>query len=296
MTTYNGSKYIKEQLDSILDQSFADYELIICDDCSSDDTQLILKKYSKKDSRIKIIFNETNIGFIKNFEQAIKLCTGDYIAFSDQDDIWKKNHLQELVDNIKDNLMICSDSLLFNDKGTICSMKESLTLDFIPEQQDMFYYLLFNNFVQGSTSLVKKELFNYVNEFYNNQVFFHDHWLALYAAYLNKLVYLDKQLLLYRQHESNVTNNKKKSFYNLLQKTKKRSAINDREKILKKFCLTQNTIKNNMLLEAIKFYKQNTLKDRINSIRYLMNNYKKIYATRTYKYCFARVIKLLLQL
>lgn len=100
MATYNGEKYLREQLDSILVQTISDFELIICDDCSNDSTRKILSEYAKKDSRIKVIFNEQNLGFVKNFEKTISFCNGEYIAFSDQDDIWLPNHLEVLLSEI----------------------------------------------------------------------------------------------------------------------------------------------------------------------------------------------------
>ena len=96
LASYNGSKYIREQLDSILEQTYQDFELIICDDCSTDNTWQILQEYAQKDSRIKVFENERNLGFKKNFEKAISLCNGKYIALSDQDDIWIDNHLEVL--------------------------------------------------------------------------------------------------------------------------------------------------------------------------------------------------------
>lgn len=76
MTTYNGEKYLCEQLDSILSQTYKDFELIICDDCSKDKTSEILNKYEQKDSRIKVFINKQTLGFKKNFEKAISLCRG----------------------------------------------------------------------------------------------------------------------------------------------------------------------------------------------------------------------------
>ena len=86
MATYNGAKYLREQIDSILAQTIQDFELVVCDDCSSDDTWDILKQYSDADKRIKVFRNESNMGFKRNFEKAMSLCGGDYIALSDQDD------------------------------------------------------------------------------------------------------------------------------------------------------------------------------------------------------------------
>ena len=74
MTTYNGERFLREQIDSILNQTYTDFELIICDDVSSDSTVDILNEYAQKDSRIHIIQNEKNLGFLKNFEKAIRIC------------------------------------------------------------------------------------------------------------------------------------------------------------------------------------------------------------------------------
>ena len=101
MTTYNGEKYLKEQIDSILSQSEKDIELIICDDCSTDNTNKILSDYTEKDKRVHVYKNELNLGYVKNFEKAISLCSGDYIALSDQDDIWLPEHLSVLLKHLK---------------------------------------------------------------------------------------------------------------------------------------------------------------------------------------------------
>lgn len=88
MATYNGEKYLREQIDSIFNQTVQDFELIVCDDCSTDTTWNILLDYQVQDKRIKCYRDEENLGFKKNFEKAIGLCTGEYIALSDQDDVW----------------------------------------------------------------------------------------------------------------------------------------------------------------------------------------------------------------
>ena len=101
MTTYNGEKYLKEQIDSILNQTVSDFELIVCDDVSSDSTMDILNGYAAKDSRVHVFRNEENLGFLKNFEKAIRICLDpEYVALSDQDDVWTENHLEVLVDTM----------------------------------------------------------------------------------------------------------------------------------------------------------------------------------------------------
>lgn len=103
MTTYNGEKYLKEQIDSILNQTVSDFELIVCDDVSSDSTMDILNDYAEKDDRVHVFRNEENLGFLKNFEKAIRICLdrgAEYVALSDQDDVWTENHLEVLLNTI----------------------------------------------------------------------------------------------------------------------------------------------------------------------------------------------------
>lgn len=88
MATYNGEKYLPEQIESILNQSYKNFNLIISDDCSQDGTRKILKEYEKKDDRVKVIFQEHNLGYIKNFEFLLKQVKNDFFMLSDQDDFW----------------------------------------------------------------------------------------------------------------------------------------------------------------------------------------------------------------
>src|SRR5574344_1640995 len=112
MCSYNGERFIKEQIDSIIAQTYKNFELIIVDDGSKDNTIEIIKYYQSKDSRIKLFQNEKNLGFVKNFEKAITLCSGDFIALADQDDVWKKNKIEVFLNNIDKNMLIYSDAIL----------------------------------------------------------------------------------------------------------------------------------------------------------------------------------------
>ena len=91
MATYNGEKYIRQQLDSILSQTYNEFNLIISDDASSDNTVGILKEYENKDSRIKVFKQEKNLGVVENFEFLLKQVTTDFFMLADQDDIWEEN-------------------------------------------------------------------------------------------------------------------------------------------------------------------------------------------------------------
>ena|SRR5687768_13043207 len=97
MCTYNGGKFLQQQVDSILAQTYRNIELLIVDDTSSDNTVQLLEEYRKKDSRIRYVVNPANLGYNKNFEIAFGLARGNYIAPSDQDDIWKANKIEIMM-------------------------------------------------------------------------------------------------------------------------------------------------------------------------------------------------------
>lgn len=163
MATYNGQKYIREQVDSILAQSFTDWELVVCDDCSTDKTVEILNEYAQKDSRIKVYKNEQNLGFKKNFEKAMNLCSCEYIALSDQDDVWTENHLQILLDNMGTKDLISGNAKLvdseLNDLGT--DLFSTQKYEIIPDnKEDWFFFLMHGNIFQGAAMLFKKNLLN----------------------------------------------------------------------------------------------------------------------------------------
>ncbi|MGN0728895.1 glycosyltransferase [Treponema sp.] len=159
LATYNGEKYLREQLNSILSQSIQDFELIACDDCSTDSTLQILNEYVEKDIRIKVFANEKNLGFKKNFEKAILLCSGDYIALSDQDDIWTEKHLQVLLENIGKNDLVGANAFLCDEKAksTGIDLLSCSRIDFLPKTKDeWFFFLLHSNIFQGSACLFRK--------------------------------------------------------------------------------------------------------------------------------------------
>lgn len=111
MATYNGEKYIKEQLDSILAQTYPIYELIIQDDCSTDSTPAICREYEREYPFVHFYENEHNLGFNLNFQTAAMRATGDFVALSDQDDVWFKDKIEKQVAAIGDH-DICASYLL----------------------------------------------------------------------------------------------------------------------------------------------------------------------------------------
>jgi glycosyltransferase involved in cell wall biosynthesis len=299
MATYNGEKYIREQLDSILNQTFHEFELIICDDCSVDNTWEIISEYENNDDRIHCYRNAENIGYVKNFEKAIMLCTGDYIALSDQDDIWVSNHLEVLYRDINDAYLICSNALLVDKDGFSLekTMHDILNLDNLNlTERETFFFLLYNNFVQGASSLFKRKLTEYIYPFPDN-VIYHDYWIALNAMVMDKINYTKVVTLKYRQHEESVTKTKKKNYKNFLENIKTRKnrkyllllSLKERHKSL-------DNEKNNLLDEALKFYKSREYRIfPVYAFIFLIKHYKKIYCQRNYRFIFGRLIKMFIE-
>lgn len=112
MATYNGAQYLREQIDSILNQTYPVHELIIQDDKSTDNTVAIANEYANRNSVVKVFVNERNMGLNQNFKSAVMRATGDFIALSDQDDIWFKDKLERQVAAIGNCDLLLKDDLL----------------------------------------------------------------------------------------------------------------------------------------------------------------------------------------
>ena len=97
MCTYNGEKYLREQIDSILAQTYPIHEIIVCDDCSTDNTMAILQEYATRFTFIKVHQNEKNKGCNQNFHDTLYKATGNYIAISDQDEFWFSDIIEILL-------------------------------------------------------------------------------------------------------------------------------------------------------------------------------------------------------
>ena len=199
LCTYNGEKFISQQLDSILCQTYKHLEIIIVDDCSTDGTFNIVSSYAKKDSRIKCFKNEVNKGFNKNFGYAITLTKGEYIAISDQDDIWFPPKMELLLNNINDEWLIFSNSCYINDRNEI--IPGEILKNFNLEISN-YKGILLANFITGHTTLFKREFLDYFLPL--PEAGFYDWWMGFVALYHQKATVLNEVLTQYRIHESSV--------------------------------------------------------------------------------------------
>lgn len=202
MATYNGAKYIRKQLDSIYAQTYKNIEVVVTDDCSKDDTAAILEEYKKKRG-LRYVVNEKNLGFVRNFEKAMSLCVGEYIALSDQDDVWEPNKIERLIEAVAGKSLVCSDASLIDDED---AMYHSSFIAYagssIPDDSIKKDYLLFGNFVTGCTTLFRSELLKTALPIPEGETF-HDWWLAIVASRRKGIAFVNEPLVRYRQHGLN---------------------------------------------------------------------------------------------
>ena len=122
VTTYNGERFLKAQLDSIIAQTYQPIEIIVVDDGSTDNTLNILNEYATNHKNVSVIKNEQNLGYVKNFEKGFSLAKGDYIAPCDQDDVWLPTKIDVLVNHIGDDAIAYCDSEFIDGAGQTLSL------------------------------------------------------------------------------------------------------------------------------------------------------------------------------
>ncbi len=202
LCVYNGEKYLAQQLDSLISQSYKNIEIVALDDCSSDGSFHILNQYKAKfPDTFRVYSNRENKGYVKNFEAALNLCEGEYIAFCDQDDIWFPDKIERQVAGIQDSLLIYHDSQFMQEDGTYMDKKMSEIINMI-QGSDPVPFLLFNS-ISGHSLMIHRRLLPHILPF--DPQHFHDHWTAYVAANLGSITYLPECLVAYRQHQTSST-------------------------------------------------------------------------------------------
>ena len=214
LCTYNGEKYIKEQLDSILNQTILPDEIVICDDCSTDNTFSILESFKKKPEDkldVFLVRNDIQLKTIKNFEKAISLTSGDWIFLSDQDDIWherKVETMMEYVEKFPKTKLLFTNADLIDENGNLLEVKLWEMWKFNSHKQSNWLYyrnsfksLVYNeNYVTGATVMFSRSLLRKALPISVPYGYYHDAWLALHAAAIDGLSFLDVCTIKYRIH------------------------------------------------------------------------------------------------
>lgn len=196
MGTYNGAKYLREQLDSIISQSYPPYEIIIQDDGSTDDTVPILKEYAKNYCQIKLYFNKGEHGINNNYFNAFRKATGDYIAISDQDDIWDNNKLKWQIEAIGDKLLCSGFS-----KPYPCENRDVRFPNY-----HLFRLLYVGNALPGNTLFFSKKLLNEIPDLETfMKVKTCDNLISIVASSYNSVAYVERTLVHHRLHTASVS-------------------------------------------------------------------------------------------
>lgn len=213
MTTYNGEKFLRQQLNSIVSQTHTNLEIIICDDQSTDATYKILQEYATLDDRIKLYLNDTNFGPIKNFEKALSFCSGEYIALADQDDIWMPNKIENILNHLKDADIVLGDCHIIDEN-------DAVLFDSFFEQNNSKSGLisnLFKNSYIGCCMAFNRKILVKALPF-PSDIPMHDWWIGLIGEACGKSIFCKEKLIAYRRHETNASASAGISQYGLLQK------------------------------------------------------------------------------
>lgn len=212
---YNGEKYFSEQIQSLLSQSYRNLEIIVVDDGSVDRSFETALDFSKKDSRVKVFKNDKNLGLVLNFLKAAGLCGGEYVCFSDQDDIWHKDKVCLLLDIMQrnpKNLLVYSDLEIIGKKGgsfwRAAGMRPKrgfLGLKSVLRSHSPGCAMMFDKSIArllGQAS-AEPQFVGSGDRRLDEVIFMHDHLAFVLASLLGRVDFHRKKLVHYRQHENN---------------------------------------------------------------------------------------------
>ncbi len=215
LATYNGEQYVAEQLKSILDNTWQNVKITVCDDGSKDHTIEIVKEYIMRyPEKVELHQNEENKGVKLNFLEAVRKSPYQYLMFSDQDDYWYQEKIEMTIKKLlamekkygtKKPLVVFADATVTDERRNVIhpSFHKSGKLNCRALSLNR---MLMENKLIGCTMAMNGDVKNYVTSL-PKQLRMHDWWIALIATSFGKIGYLDKALLDYRQHGNNVVGN-----------------------------------------------------------------------------------------
>ena len=291
LATYNGEKYLKEQIDSILEQTYKNIRLIISDDCSKDRTPEILKEYQQNDDRIELHIQKSNLGVVKNIEFLLKQVKSPYYMLADQDDYWLPEKVEKSLEKLKkENVYLVFGDLEVVDKNLktmYSSFNDYMLLTRkINKYIDSYKVNYLYNCVTGCTVLAKKETIEKILPVpTNSKRLIHDHWIGLMVALNGKLAYIPEKYIKYRQHGNNEVGTEKISHgFNKLEQVRNlfievklgifETYVENNEKFPKELQKLNN--------EAYKYFKMIEKKEKFNFRSW--KTFHKLYKTEKFMY------------
>lgn len=213
LSAYNGSRFIKDQIFSILLQLKANDQLVIVDDCSTDNTYDIVLSIARKNPQVIIYRNESNIGVINSFEKALRIAKHDYVFLSDQDDVWYPNKCELFINELNKPDVVC----VLGNLDVVYEGKSLRNKFFDRSPVSRFSIarqFLKNDFI-GCNMAFKREVLERALPF-PQQISMHDFWLGVVALSMGKVSYVDSASMMYRRHSSTVTTSRRRPLYKIL--------------------------------------------------------------------------------
>ena len=207
LASYNYERYLPEAIESVLDQTFKDLELIIVDDFSTDNSRAIIESYRRKDKRIRVIFHEKNLGIAKTANDGLSIAEGKFISFIGADDVWFPNKLEKQVNilEINENKILWSDGEIIDGAGNPTGKTMTQLLN-SPKRKsgNIFQELLKEDFVFGQSLIFKTEYVKKI-KFNENLKYVNDHLLLVNLSRKYDFTFIPESLAKYRIHGENIT-------------------------------------------------------------------------------------------
>ncbi len=211
VATYNGERFVRDQMVSILRQLGKEDEVVVSDDGSKDSTIRILNSF--QDSRIKVVRNEGEHGFIRNFENALRQANGDIIFLSDQDDVWKPDKVKVVLKALQDADLVVHDAELIDATGK--SLGKNY-YSFLHHSSGFLMNLWKTRFLGCCMAFNRKVLNDCIP--FPPKIAGHDYWIGMYALLNYHVVFIPDILISYRRHGGNVSPSGEKSTASLYEK------------------------------------------------------------------------------
>lgn len=233
MAVYNGSLYLKEQIESIINQDYKNWQLLISDDNSNDDSVEIINRYAAKDNRIKVVLKDSAFGNAgTHFLSLLKITTSKYVMCSDQDDVWDSNKITTCLSAMIQEEAMSPDTpiLIHTDLRVVDSKLNRIADSFyeysgINPNTSTFEFHIATANVTGCTMLINdslRDLIKLTND--DRYICMHDWWCSLIASAFGRIGFIDNQTICYRQHENNTLGAQEKSLWNSIHQIKKLKA------------------------------------------------------------------------
>ena len=211
MCTYNGARFISEQLESIAAQSQPIDELVVCDDKSTDNTLQLIQDFQHRVSfSIRVFVNEQNLGSTRNFQKCLSLCEGDLIFLCDQDDVWLTHKVKKMLRYLTQNPnqeAVFSDANIINNQSALTGKRAWQLIQFNRRMQTRWqlggaFDILVNGYVvTGATLAIRRRVLSEILPFPNlYKDLIHDGWIALWLSLTNRIGFIKEPLTNYRQH------------------------------------------------------------------------------------------------